>query len=184
MAKDDGLYVIPSGIDKSVVDVIVKQLKNVSLIDAELQGGSKIDLKVRKSQVYWIPTDHWIAGMMAHFIDTANKSHFKYDLHGWSDQIQYTVYDGPGTNYVWHNDHQPSTFFDGMWRKLSISLCLEDDYEGGQLQLLTPEGPMKTYNMKRGDVVIFSSDTMHRVRPIKSGRRTSLVGWYAGPKFK
>lgn len=184
MAKDDGLYVIPSGIDKSVAKVITEQLKDASLADAELHSDVKIDYSVRKSQVHWLNTDHWVSGMMAHFIHTANSAYFHYDLHGWSDRIQYTVYDGPGTNYIWHNDHQPSTFFDGMWRKLSISLCLEDDYEGGQLQLMTYEGKLRTYDMKCGDVVIFSSDIMHRVRPLRSGRRTSLVGWYAGPKFK
>jgi len=184
MAKDDGLYVIPSGIDKSVAKVITEQMKEASLMDAELFGNVKIDPRVRKSKVHWLNTDHWIAGMMAHFVHTANISYFHYDLRGWSDRIQYTVYDGPGSNYTWHNDYQPSMFFDGMMRKISISVCLEDDYEGGQLQLIAYDGKLKTFKMKCGDVVIFSSDIMHRVRPLKSGLRSSLVGWYAGPKFK
>ena len=183
MAKTTGLYVIPSGIDREVVEVIKNQLKNVALTQALIREDTP-DLSIRNSTIHWINTDHWIAGMLTHFIQVANQSHFQYDLHGWSDRIQYTVYDGPGTGYKWHNDHQPSTYFDNMWRKLSISVCLDDDYEGGQLQLLDYENTLQTYDMKCGDVIIFSSDMMHRVRPLKSGYRTSLVGWYAGPKFK
>ena len=42
----------------------------------------------------------------------------------------------------------------------------------------------RNFKMDMGYVIIFPSDSLHRVRPIKSGKRISLVGWYAGPKFK
>ena len=181
--KDTGYFTIPSGIDKSVAEEIKRQLSLVSLSDGETQGDG-VQPEIRINKICWIPTDHWIAGMMAHFINQANILHFKYDLHAWSDQIQYTVYDTPGAKYNWHTDHIPSIYHEGMWRKLSISLCLDDEYEGGELQLLTGHKHMETIKMKCGDTVVFSSDMMHRVKPIKSGLRSSLVGWYAGPKFK
>ena len=183
MAKNNGLYVIPSGIDKSVSDVIKTQLKNVDLKQSTLRD-ENIDLSIRSSKTYWVETDHWISGMMSHFINCANVDYFKYDLHNWADKIQYTVYDGPGTGYKWHNDYAPSSKYEGMYRKLSISICLDDEYEGGELQLLSTSNELHTMKMKCGDVVIFSSDIVHRVRPLKSGYRSSLVGWYGGPKFK
>ena len=183
MTKNTAYFAIPSAIDSSVAEEIKRQLSLVSLSNAEIEGKG-VQPNVRVNKVSWIPTDHWIAGMMAHFINQANILHFEYDIHAWSDQIQYTVYDTPGAKYNWHTDHIPSTYYRGMWRKLSISLCLDDDYEGGELQLFDGHKDMKTVKMKCGDAIVFSSDMMHRVRPIKSGVRSCLVGWYAGPKFK
>ena len=183
MPKTAGYYRIPSAIDISVAAEIKRQLSSVSLSCGEIEGdGSQPDVRINK--ISWIPTDHWIAGMMAHFINQANILYFQYDIHTWSDKIQYTVYDTPGAKYNWHSDHMPSIYHKNMWRKLSISLCLDDDYVGGELQLLNGHKHMETIKMKCGDAVIFSSDMMHRVRPIKSGVRSCLVGWYAGPKFK
>ena len=42
----------------------------------------------------------------------------------------------------------------------------------------------ETKKLDYGDVVVFPSIIPHRVRPIKSGKRYSLVGWYGGPPFK
>tara|TARA_B100001142_G_scaffold124103_3_gene126013 strand:- start:11312 stop:11863 length:552 start_codon:yes stop_codon:yes gene_type:complete len=183
MAKNNGIYLIPSGIDQSVSNVIQKQLADSSLVEGKLQDDI-LDKQIRNVSVSWINTDHWISGMLAHFISVANKDHFHYDLHGWADRIQYSVYDGKGTGYRWHNDHQKSVYYTDMVRKLSISLCLSDDYEGGEFQIYDHDIELSTFKMKSGDVVIFSSEMMHRVRPIKSGCRSSLVGWYAGPNYK
>ena len=43
---------------------------------------------------------------------------------------------------------------------------------------------MKTFKPQMGDAIIFPSTTRHRVRPLKSGKRISLVGWYGGPAFR
>ena len=39
-----------------------------------------IDTKIRKSKSLWLPTDGWIAGMLAHFIYHSNFNFFHYDL--------------------------------------------------------------------------------------------------------
>ena len=183
MAKYNGIYHIPSAINEKVAEVIKEQLFDIPLEQAKVDDNVILE-KVRSSNIHWLNTDHWIAGMMAHFVHQANNNSFEYDLYAWSDKIQYTVYDGPGTGYTWHSDQRPSTFYENMWRKLSISLCLSSDYEGGELQIITYQNYLQTYKMQCGDAVIFSSDMMHRVRPLKSGKRISLVGWMAGPKFK
>ena len=186
MAKVDSIYYIPSGIDKEIAEVIVKSLKKYPLEKAITTVES--DTYSRNSQVLFLNTDNWIAGMLAHFIHSANnvKGGFNYDLHSWANHIQYTVYDGPGTGYKWHIDHLESAFIPDHFRKLSISLCLssKDDYDGGELQLLVGANRMKSYKMDCGDVLVFPSDYTHRVRPLKSGKRISLVGWMGGPKFK
>jgi PKHD-type hydroxylase len=190
--KTNSYYKIPTGITKEICNSITESFKNEILETSGLvqqENGSfsnEFDFNMRKSQNLWIPTDHWISGMMAHFIHCANKAYFKYDLENWSNEIQYTVYDGKGTHYDWHDDMSPSLYDKLLIRKLSISLMLssQDDYRGGELQLRLGPKTMDTVNLNMGDAIVFSSDTIHRVRPLKSGKRISLVGWFAGPKFK
>ena len=182
MSKHDDYYYIPSGIDSKVASVILDQLNGTSLNTGLVNNG---DLNSRNSKVGWISTDHWISGMLSHFIYSANNMYYQYELSSWADKIQYTVYDGEKTGYSWHVDVERSNFEVGHTRKLSISLCLssQDEYEGGEFQVMI-NGLMNSKKMNCGDVIVFPSDAMHRVRPLKSGKRISLVGWMGGPNFK
>ncbi len=75
-------------------------------------------------------------------------------------------------------------------RKISMSLILNDDYEGGEFDLEvfnpTKEQRYITFDnkMKKNTALFFYSDYWHRVRPIQKGVRKSLVGWVLGPKYK
>ena len=44
-------------------------------------------------------------------------------------------------------------------------------------------GPYRAHKA-RGTLVAFPSYVMHRVTPVTSGTRKSLVAWVAGPKFR
>ena len=189
--------VIKSGIDEEVALVMRKHLEknygqamSYGNVHHPSDGKYKSDDEIRKSKISWVPTTSWVAGMLANFITAANVDLFGYDLLYWTDEIQYTSYDESGSHYTWHNDMAKASnkvFGQDIYRKLSISLCLShaDEYDGGEFQLMTQcNQPPATYKMDMGDVIVFSSDTTHRVRPIKSGKRISLVGWYGGPKFK
>lgn len=200
MSKVNDFYYIFSGIDSEICDIIKKSFKNANLKDSGIifdpnnppknfENFLGLDSKIRLSKHTWIETDHWIAGMMSHFISCANNSLFEYDLCQWADKIQYTVYDGKKSHYSWHQDSTISPYQhenQQLIRKLSISLCLssKDDYEGGEFQIMFGPRYMKTIKLDIGDVIVFPSDSIHRVRPLKSGKRISLVGWFAGPKFK
>jgi len=203
LSKVEDFYYIPSGMTPDVCNIIKETFKNETLNDSKILGSrdqeiqnskdfespGEFDPKIRSSKQLWIATDHWISGMMSHFIHCANNSYFKYDLVQWSERIQYTVYDGKDSHYFWHKDFTRSPYLHNgveLVRKLSISLCLSsnDDYEGGEFQIMHGHKDMKTIKFNIGDVIVFSSDAVHRVRPLKSGKRISLVGWFAGPKFK
>ena len=56
-------------------------------------------------------------------------------------------------------------------------LSSKDDYEGGEFQVMMGN-KMFSYKMDVGEAIVFPSDCLHRVRPLKSGKRVSLVGWY------
>ena len=63
-------------------------------------------------------------------------------------------------------------------------MCIRDrDYEGGELELKLND-VTKSYKMDLGDVIVFPSDSCHRITPITSGERISLVGWMGGPQFR
>jgi len=186
MAKFNSYYKIPTGIDEEVCDVILKKYKNIELENSTIGGNKTKDFSWRKSKNFWIHTDHWISGMMAHFIHYANNNYFNYDLSSWGSKIQYSVYDSVGSHYDWHTDTHHSEFNPTHVRKLSISLLLSSkkDYEGGDLQIMNNPREIVDINLDIGDAIIFSSDTIHKVNPIISGKRVALVGWFAGPSFK
>tara|TARA_B100002019_G_scaffold41239_1_gene34524 strand:- start:41 stop:619 length:579 start_codon:yes stop_codon:yes gene_type:complete len=185
-------YYIPTAIDRDVVEVIQKQCDKLQLIksvtlDKELNSSEYELLKYRNSKNSWIHTDNWISGMMKHFVEVANNNVYNYDINQWADKIQYTVYDEKNSHYGWHTDSSKSSFHENYVRKLSISLLLSDsdDYEGGQLQIMLPSNTkMVSFKPPIGTAIIFPSTYRHRVRPVKSGKRVSLVGWYGGPDFR
>ena len=180
-------YTSPSGLPDEILNSLCEQCRNCEkdLTPSLVLGNTVVDKEKRFSKNIWIPTDHWIAGVMAHMVRCANDSLFKFDLTEWASQIQYTVYEGEGSKYNWHTDNGASKFKNAEVRKLSISLFLSDpnEYEGGEFQLLDAD-KMHSYKAPKGTAVIFPSTRVHRVRPLKSGVRKSLVGWYGGPPWR
>jgi len=197
-----------SDLPKEVVDIIEKDLSvkfDQEMGDSRLMGDA-LNKDKRNSQNAWVPTHHWLGGFMWHYIQRANRENFLYDLRCIDgESMQYTQY-GPGQFYSWHNDAGISSAYkpqsvgnrqEGLAndfvnenielvRKLSFVLQLSDadDYEGGNLQLLDEAGKSYFAPRKRGTVILFDSRTMHRVLPVKSGLRKSIVGWTVGPRWK
>mgnify|MGYP006078884707 FL=1 len=65
-------------------------------------------------------------------------------------------------------------------RKISMSLILNDDYEGGEL-ILFDVGPMK---QEVGTMIFFPSFLPHEVTPVTKGTRYSLVMWFLGNPWR
>jgi len=63
-------------------------------------------------------------------------------------------------------------------RHLSISICLNNEYEGGEFVFDIPEGH-HVVPQNVGDAVIFPSNFMfpHQVNKITKGTRYALIGW-------
>jgi len=64
-------------------------------------------------------------------------------------------------------------------RKLSFSLTLNNDFKGGEFQLLHNE----TVETKMGKLLVFPSFLPHCVSPVISGSRFVIFGWFYGPNF-
>ena len=106
-----------------------------------------------------------------------------------------------GQYYDWHCDSWDRAYYKpeepnshGKQRKLSVTLSLSNDkeYKGGELEFdyrnHDPDKKANTHVLKeirsKGSLVVFPSDVWHRVKPVKSGIRHSLVIWNLGWPFK
>ena len=112
-----------------------------------------------------------------------NEKYYRFDLNGY-DMFQYTTYDKDG-KYGWHMDTRLDKGNDQQTRKLSMTLLLNDDFEGGDFMINegSEQKPTKV-EMKKGRAIFFPSFMIHQVTPVTSGIRKSLVVWVVGPKFK
>jgi PKHD-type hydroxylase len=141
--------------------------------------------KVRITRTAWIapgPETKWIYDRMQGVVRALNERTYQFDLRGFSENFQYTIYHGTeGGHYDWHVDQGALN----VQRKLSLSLQLSDpsQYEGCDLQFHAGN-KMETAPRERGTVIAFPSYVLHRVTPVISGTRKSIVVWVTGPKFR
>ena len=120
----------------------------------------------------------WIDELVISLAETA-MAFLDYNVVGLLERPQLLNYKQNSKGYDWHTDiglGMAST------RKISITVNLNDNYEGGNLQFFSD----KTYdfNPPRGDAIAFPSFLPHRVTPITKGERWSLVAWIGGQPFR
>ena len=72
-----------------------------------------------------------------------------------------------------------------MTRKISASLQLSSptDYNGGEM-LIKSNREAIISPKELGTLIVFPSFLLHKVKPIISGQRESLVIWISGPPFR
>lgn len=164
--------------------------------DDALVGGSEVDHVeeeiTRRSKTAWIEPDDapWIFDKLGKLALRANKT-YGFDLLGFTEDAQFTYYDEPGAFYDWHQDGLGGEV---AVRKLAIVLQLTDpdEYEGGNLEVFNIVHEYEPEDVRaftedarlRGSVVVFPAFEYHRVTPIVSGERHSLVCWVGGPPFR
>ena len=138
----------------------------------------------RKSDIAWIPDNQdatWLYSKIADLSMIANREMWNFDIWGYHDSLQYTTYYGDGGHYDWHADLGPNM----SNRKLSVVLQLSDpsEYEGGELQM-NVGGSIMSVPRQKGLICFFPSFVLHRVTPLTSGIRTSLVTWLCGANLR
>lgn len=149
-----------------------------------ITGQNEKPTDYRRSEVSWIEQAEdsaWLYQKIAELADTANKEMWNFDIWGYHDNLQYTTYYGDGGHYDWHLDLGPGL----SNRKLSVVLQLSDpsEYVGGDLQM-NIGGSILTVPKSKGLLCFFPSFLLHRVTPLSSGTRTSLVTWLCGANLR
>jgi len=155
---------------------------------ATIQGAARDDAydSVRITRTAWIhhdPKTNWLYERLMQIGGHLNDLVYRLDVTGISEMLQYTVYDADeGGHYDWHVDHGAVT---PMPRKLSLVLQLSEpeEYEGCELQIHAAN-QIETPPKERGTVILFPAYVLHRVTPIVSGTRKSLVSWVSGPLLR
>ena len=81
----------------------------------------------------------------------------------------------PGMEYGSHVD---DAIMGGQRTDLSFTLFLsdEDSYEGGAL-VVEDTIEDRAIRLSPGDMVLYPSNTLHRVEPVSRGERLAVVGW-------
>ena len=160
---------------------IIEIGKKIGLVSGEAGLNGVSDYR-RSNIAFMFPSAYteWIFHRLEHAIQNLN-TFFGFELDGMGEGIQFTEYNAPEGHYNWHCDV-------GEWmniRKLSITVELSDpnDFDGGHLEL-NPTGKIAQIEKVRGRATAFPSYMLHRVSPVTSGTRYSLVVWVAGPPFK
>lgn len=168
------------------VDAIVAYGDQLAPMKAELAGRSESADDQRITRVAWMerkPGIEWLHARLEEMVLRINAEFYRYDLYGLKEAFQYTIYEGAeGGHYGWHVDVGERNYEP---RKISLSLQLSEpsDYEGGELVLEAGAGPQLA-EKARGTLIAFPSFVLHRVVPVTSGIRKSLVIWVAGPEFR
>ena len=153
--------------------------------NAEVNNAGKEETRdeLRKSRIMFIkPGDNdWIYDKLAQACIQTNANRYKFEILGFQTELQLANYSNTDF-FEWHMDFGAGDISN---RKLSISVQLSDsdEYEGGDLQFMINQNILNAPREK-GTAIIFPSFALHRVTPITSGSRKSIVGWIAGPPYK
>ena len=175
-------YVFPRAVKPEVCDQIVTDckkniLKKASVLNFDKTG--RDNPEIRKTSIHFITEkDNKINELAWHFLREANKKQFNYDL-TFFQAIQFAEY---RTNdfFGWHQD---------------ASWIDPDTFEGGELQFFNGDRPMEDMGeitgkqvqqdiQAQGTIIVFDSRDWHRVTPLESGTRHSIVCWCVGGNFK
>ena len=161
-----------------------------------------LDLKrKRNSDLVWL-NDTWIYKELHPYVHEANAKagwNFQWER---SESCQFTKYK-LNQYYDWHCDSwdkpydRPGKLDHGCIRKLSMTCQLTDgsEYTGGELEFdFRNYDPHMRDELKhriqckeilsKGSIIVFPSFVWHRVKPVTSGTRYSLVVWNIGRPFR
>ena len=124
----------------------------------------------------------WLYDLLFPLVIEANKS-FQFDIDFVTDSIHYVIYPENGGHLDWHMD---VGYMGVNRRKLAMTVQLSDpsEYEGGDFEIWFGGKRPQVVPRKKGDVIIFPTFLMHRVKPVTRGQRKCLVFWTGGRPFR
>lgn len=154
--------------DDECDNILSKYKKELSLSIAEVYGGIS---KNRKSLIGWVDD---LGDVNDRLIDLLKST---YNINGMEvtglGPFQFTEYK-VGDYFDWHSDRNSEMYKD---RFTSTVIQLNNNYEGGLLEIKDKTGTLIPIEQKKGNLYVFDSGLLHRVSPVNSGERYSLVNW-------
>ena len=134
----------------------------------------------RKTILYHLSDIDWIKNKILERVGKINKEHWKFNFVNMLENPTLMDYK-KNSWYDWNMDigEIKSEAEILTMRKISYSILLNNDFEGGSLDF---QG--KSFkNTPIGTGIFFPSYLIHKVSTVTSGIRRSLVGWVDGHPF-
>ena len=154
---------------------ILEFSKKLELKPGKVGSNSELLPVLRTSNVQFYDYDEEFPFLKSKLIQVFNE-HVKvngYEINPDIDKFQFTEYE-EGGHYTWHTD---SSDIDEE-RYCSMVIQLNDQYEGGLLEIEKPDNTVVRFEKGVGSLCLFVSYLMHRVTPVTAGVRYSLVNWF------
>jgi predicted 2-oxoglutarate/Fe(II)-dependent dioxygenase YbiX len=149
-------------------NILNKCKEELILSEAQVANG---DYKSRKSSVGWIDELNGVNNRLTNLLKTT------YNISGMEvtglGPFQFTEYK-VGEYFDWHSDRSGEIYRD---RFVSTVILLNDNYEGGILEIRDINDNLIPAIKKMGNLYVFDSGLRHRVTPVEVGTRYSLVNW-------
>lgn len=150
-------------------------LKPSGIINTYVNGD--INTNIRKSNQVFFPYYTKFTFLLEKMSKLLNKhivvQGFNLDLE--HSQFQFTKYQ-TDDYFNWHTDADGGKIKD-YDRYCSVVIQLNDKYDEGDLQIKNNKNEILTIEKGIGNLILFLSNIEHRVLPIKSGIRYTLVNW-------
>jgi len=176
-------YIKDNAFSDSFCENIITQGDKQKTKKADIADG---DSNNRKSNITWLKDDKLITQLTPIVNEANTKSNWNFLLREF-EPLQYTVYN-KDDYYDWHIDSHSKTYDNDLIRKISFTLFLNEDYEGGDFKICEPHPnsnkiTQQLFKPKKGTMIIFPSHKWHKVSKVTKGIRKTLVGWIVGKPF-
>ena len=167
------IFTIPNFLSsQECTEVIAKCKSELELRQAVVGNNKEVNLKHRKSSVAFIEDLGSVNTRLTEILTNSIKIK-GFNVSG-LENFQFTEYQ-IGEFYNWHKDSATDNpeFSDRFY---STVIQLNSNYKDGELQVIE-DGKEKTLTKGLGTLYMFPSYLTHRVKPISTGTRYSLVSW-------
>jgi PKHD-type hydroxylase len=167
---------IPNFLSKKECEDLLQFSLTKELTQATISNDNHVDLKSRKSNIFFYNYSLHFPNLNEKLINVFKKEvNVKgYDIDFTNNMFQFTQYTKDGY-YNWHEDSGRDSYQE---RYCSMVIQLNDEYTGGELQIKDEDNNEITLERGLGNLFLFYSHLTHRVKPIVTGTRYSMVNWF------
>lgn len=149
-------------------------------------GGVGVTNHARRATTQWLPRDEfeWVYDRVINVTLDANAQAWGFEHVEEAESIQISTYSGDVAGYYnWHADTSMSGDTAAIRNRIlsaSVQLSAPDQYTGGELEVRGNAPAAVT----QGAMIVFPSYLLHKVHPVETGKRVSLVMWFLGKEEK
>ena len=169
---------------KDELDAFIDNQKTKQLYKSGVTGGGRggVNENVRLSMQVTVHKENPNVVKLRDCVTQMNEKYLKVNLSEVCRENHFVEYWETGkfeahTDIIW-----PKTIMnhdENSIRKLTTIVLLNEDFTGGKLALWFA-GDRYSFSFSPGDVITFPSYIQHKVDPVESGIRYSLVSWSYG----